>query len=75
MSETQFEQDTNENLLCPDSIDLNDYRIYLEKSLHKSGLSDLFQKYYKLDKHLQLYKLEVDFLICQVYSTKTWTNC
>lgn len=50
-----------DELLCPDKIDENDYKNLIEKKLHLSNLSDLFHKYFKLDKKLQSYKLEIDF--------------
>ncbi|CAF0715148.1 unnamed protein product [Brachionus calyciflorus] len=67
LSESQIEQETLDDLLCPDQIDINDYRNHLEKKLQSLDLIDLFQKYYKLDKNLQSYCLEIDFFNSQSF--------
>jgi hypothetical protein len=67
LSEGQIEQEKLEDLLCPDQIDANDFKSLLEKKLQGANLMDLFQKYYKLDKNLQSYRLEIDFFSAESF--------
>lgn len=55
-----MEQETLEDLLCPSQIDVNDFKVYLEKKLTKFEL-DLFNKWYKLDANSSSYRLDIDF--------------
>jgi hypothetical protein len=60
LSEAQFKQETNDNLLCPDRLESNDFRQYIESSAHFD--STLFNKLYKLDAKSNVYTLAIDFL-------------
>lgn len=68
MSESQIGQESLDDLLCPDQIEINDFKTMLEKKLQGSNLMDLFQKYYKLDKNLQSYKLDIDFFASDCFT-------
>jgi hypothetical protein len=60
LSEAQFKQETNGNLLCPDRLETNDFKQYIENSPHFD--SALFNKLYKLDSSANSYTLVIDFL-------------
>lgn len=63
LSETQIDQETVEDLLCPDRIDAADFKSHLDKKLNKHEL-DLFYKWYKpvdVDSGSGYYRLELDF--------------
>lgn len=54
-------------MLCPDQIDECDYKNLLERKLEIANLSELFHKYYKLDKNMQSFKLEIEFFDSDVF--------
>ncbi|RNA27285.1 NACHT and WD repeat domain-containing 2-like [Brachionus plicatilis] len=67
LSEGQIEEENWDELLCPDTIDESDYKNLLERKLLMSNLTDLFHKYYKLDKTMQSYRLEIYFFESEVF--------
>lgn len=62
-------------MLCPDQIDENDYKNLIEKKLYLSNLADLFHKYFKLDKSMQSYRLEIDFFDLDLFDNDMDVLC
>jgi len=70
LSNAEFEDENN--LLCPERIELNDFKRYFQASLDKNE-SDLFYNWYKLNQNENVYVLDYNYHLNQTTTTtESW---